>query len=206
MLAHLPAPKTTLRILETTDLHMHLLGYDYFGDRKDDRIGLAGLADLISGLRARAPQATLLFDNGDFLQGNPLADMLAAAHPATDTHPMIAAMNSLGYDALTLGNHEFDYGVPFLRRMLADAEPAVVCANISVKDASPLAVPYTLLTRHLMCDDGIARAIRIGVTGFAPRLCWTATVRPMQARSRCAISSTPHAGLFPPCARRAPIS
>lgn len=168
MSADPPAPRTTLRILQTTDLHMHLLGYDYFGDRADTRLGLAQLAGLITQLRAEMADATLLFDNGDFLQGNPLADMLATHLPAVSPHPMIAAMNSLSYDALTLGNHEFDFGLPFLRNALADAKPAIVNANLIVRDGPPLAEPYRILDRDLMCDDGVRRPIRIGVTGFAP--------------------------------------
>lgn len=64
-------PLGQLRILQTTDLHMHLLGYDYFADRQDHRCGLAGLADLIEDLRTKTTVATLQFDDGDFLQGNP---------------------------------------------------------------------------------------------------------------------------------------
>src|SRR6056297_1637946 len=105
----------TLRILETTDLHMHILGYDYFADRPDDSIGLCGLADLIALQRQKDEATTLLFDNGDFLQGNPLADHVFATQSAQGIHPIAAAMNEIGYDAITLGNHDLDHGVAFLR-------------------------------------------------------------------------------------------
>ena len=147
---------------------MHLLGYDYFADRHDNRIGLAGLADLIEDLRSEHTGGTLLFDNGDFLQGNPLADTLAATLGTGETQPMIAAMNCLHYDGITLGNHEFDYGLPFLRRTLCKLRAPVVSANINCSEEPALASPFCILTRDIICDDGIRRAIKIGVTGFAP--------------------------------------
>jgi 2',3'-cyclic-nucleotide 2'-phosphodiesterase/3'-nucleotidase len=147
---------------------MHLLGYDYFADRADARLGLAGLADLIDELRQQNEGATLLLDNGDFLQGNPLADIVAATLGADEVHPMIAAMNILGYDAITLGNHEFDFGLTFLRRALQDAKAAVVSANIQGTQGPALAAPFRILTRDIRCDDGTCRPIKIGVTGFAP--------------------------------------
>jgi 2',3'-cyclic-nucleotide 2'-phosphodiesterase/3'-nucleotidase len=146
---------------------MHLLGYDYFADRADARLGLAGLADLIDDLRTQNEGATLLFDNGDFLQGNPLADTVAATLGVNEVHPMIAAMNIMRYDAITLGNHEFDYGLAFLRRTLRDANAAVVSANIHCTHGA-LASDFSILTREIKCDDGIIRPIKIGITGFAP--------------------------------------
>jgi len=67
-------PSAQLRILETTDLHMQILGYDYFSDQVDQESGLIHLVDSIDALRSEDQVTTLLFDNGDFIQGNPLAD------------------------------------------------------------------------------------------------------------------------------------
>lgn len=156
-----------LRILETTDLHMQILPYDYFADGPDLRGGLVQLADQIAQLRADPQQTCLLFDNGDFLQGNPLADFLAASLNQR-IHPMIAAFAALGYDAVTLGNHEFNYGLPFLRKALAAAPFGVVCANIDWLAQQPLAQPYVLLERMITCDDGHSRPIRLGIIGFVP--------------------------------------
>lgn len=161
-------PLGRLRILQTTDLHMHLLGYDYFADQCDGRLGLASLVDNILDLRADNAGATLLFDNGDFLQGNPLGDILAATLGVNETHPMIAAMNCLRYDAITLGNHDFDYGVPFLRRALGRIKADVVSANICCVDGPSLAAPFRILKRDVACNDGVVRPVKIGVTGFAP--------------------------------------
>jgi 2',3'-cyclic-nucleotide 2'-phosphodiesterase/3'-nucleotidase len=135
--------------LQTTDLHMHLLGCDYFVDQRDDRLGLASLVDTIEELGTENTDATLLFDNGDFLQGNPLADTLATTSNAEETHTMIAAMNCLRYDAITLGNQEFDYGVPFLCRALGRLRAHVVSANIRCFDEPALASSFRILARDL---------------------------------------------------------
>jgi 2',3'-cyclic-nucleotide 2'-phosphodiesterase / 3'-nucleotidase len=158
----------TLRILATTDLHMQILPYDYFADRAEQIGGLVHLADQITALRADRSALTLLFDNGDFLQGNPLADTLAQAGSAKTTHPMIAAFAALHYDAINLGNHEFNYGLPFLRQALQDASCPVVCANIDWRDQVQIAQPFVILDRMIRCDDGRDHPLRIGVVGFVP--------------------------------------
>lgn len=155
-----------LRILETTDLHMQLLDYDYYADRPDNHSGLIRLIDQIDQQRSGPHQNSLLFDNGDFLQGNPLADYLATRAKPNDVHPMIAAFNALEYDAITLGNHEFNYGLPFLRRTLQDAQFPVTCANITHETGSALAQKFVILDRRLHCGDGQLRDIKIGVIGF----------------------------------------
>lgn len=161
-------PKGRLCILETTDLHMQILPYDYFADHEDDTMGLARLADKITALRADPAVTTLLFDNGDFLQGTPLADHVASTWHSGRVHPMIAAMNVLKYDAITLGNHEFDYGIPFLESVLEQVEFPVVCANLELTDHAPIAEPFQILKRPILCNDGISRDIHIGLIGFLP--------------------------------------
>ena len=158
-----------LRILATSDLHAHLLPFNYFADRRDPGVGLVGLAALIEQARAGCPN-TLLFDNGDTLQGAPLADAaLSELMPRGDPHPMIAAMNALGYDAATLGNHDFDFGLEALQTALAGARYPVVLANATWlgPDGGPF-LRHKILDRVLM-DDGLAPArLRIGVTGATP--------------------------------------
>ena len=162
------SPTGKLRVLATTDLHMQLLDYDYFADRTDRSIGLIGLVDHIVALRNDNRVTTLLCDNGDLIQGNPLADHLAARAGRYKTHPMIDALNLLQYDAMTLGNHEFDYGVDFLRDTLSKADFPVVSANVTCRDGRALAVPFTVIKRKIHCDDGVSRPIKIGITGFGP--------------------------------------
>ena len=162
------APTGHLRIMETTDLHMQILDYDYFADHPDKKTGLIRLANKIAALRADPDVTTLLMDNGDFLQGNPLADYIAANWESGRLHPMIAAMNVMGYDALGLGNHEFDYGIDFLRSALDRTEFPATCANLRLTDGQELVPPYAILQRNISCDDGMTRAIKIGVVGFLP--------------------------------------
>lgn len=169
------APDTVragLRILEITDLHANLLAYDYFADRPAQGTGLALAAALVGQLRAEA-DTCLVFDNGDFLQGNPMADGIAgdAGFGPGDLHPVIAAMNTLAFDAGTLGNHEFDYGLEFLTDAIAAASFPLVSANTfrqSDLGPQPIVPPWIILNRQVMCDDGQRRTLRVGVIGFAP--------------------------------------
>ena len=165
------AHQAHLRIIATTDLHMHVLPYDYYADRAAPSHGLAVMADLVASLRAGAP-ASLLLDNGDFLQGNPMGDVIAEQrHPGPGRpHPMIAAMNALGYDAAGLGNHEFNYGLDFLRDSLAAAAFPVVCANVGLPGsaAGTLRARYVILDRQLADAAGRLQTLRIGVLGVLP--------------------------------------
>ena len=165
------AAEVKLRLLETTDLHMNLLGYDYYQDKSTDQYGLARTITLIKTARAEAPN-TLLFDNGDLLQGNPLGDVIAKIAPLKDgeLHPAFKIMNALKYDAANLGNHDFNYGLPFLRRALAGAAFPYVNANVYLA-ATPDAhafMPYVLLDRELVDADGETHPIKVGVIGFVP--------------------------------------
>jgi 2',3'-cyclic-nucleotide 2'-phosphodiesterase/3'-nucleotidase len=162
-----------LRLIATTDLHASLLPYDYHANRPVTGRSLSNIANQIAEARSEVPNS-LLFDNGDFLQGNPLAEYIASAPRRRRTHPVIAAFNSLGYDAATLGNHEFNYGVGFLSTALLRAQFPVVSANIATRlGKSPLrdktlVPPFTLLKRQLIDGMGRAHTVRIGVIGFAP--------------------------------------
>ncbi|WP_204318702.1 bifunctional 2',3'-cyclic-nucleotide 2'-phosphodiesterase/3'-nucleotidase [Pseudooceanicola aestuarii] len=164
-----------LRIMETTDLHVHVFPYNYYADRPDDTVGLARTAAHVAGIRGEATNA-LLIDNGDFLQGNPMGDYIAYERGMKegDLHPVIQAMNALGFDASTLGNHEFNYGLDFLTKALAGADFPVVSANV-VKEmgATPTAdttliPPYVILDRKVTDGAGQEHAIKVGLIGFVP--------------------------------------
>lgn len=164
-----------LRIMETTDLHVHVFPYDYYSDREVDTVGLARTASLIGDIRAEATNS-LLLDNGDFLQGNPMGDYIAYERGMKegDTHPVINAMNALGFDASTLGNHEFNYGLDFLMKSVAGAGFPIVCANVAKKlgatprDDQTLLPPYVIVDREITNGGGTVQPIRIGFIGFVP--------------------------------------
>ncbi|WP_166416828.1 bifunctional 2',3'-cyclic-nucleotide 2'-phosphodiesterase/3'-nucleotidase [Cochlodiniinecator piscidefendens] len=166
-----------LRLIETTDLHVHVLPYDYYTDRPDDSIGLARIASLVSNLRSDASNS-LLFDDGDFLQGSPMGDYIAYERGMRDgdLHPIIAAMNAMEFDAATIGNHEFNYGLSFLLKSLAGAEFPVVSANVvrekrnEPTNDTPLVPPYKILNRVVIDGIGQHHNIKIGVIGFVPPL------------------------------------
>ncbi|WP_296476774.1 bifunctional 2',3'-cyclic-nucleotide 2'-phosphodiesterase/3'-nucleotidase [Roseinatronobacter sp.] len=164
-----------LRIMETTDLHVHLHPYDYYADCPNPDLGLARLAELIDHARQQVPNC-LLFDNGDFLQGTPVGDFFAYDRGVRtgEVHPVIAAMNALRYDAITLGNHEFNYGLEFLMGSLSQAQFPTVSANILRKTGRAplydqhLFRPYRLLQRDVVDRAGRSRSICVGVIGVAP--------------------------------------
>lgn len=174
--AALPAPlaaqtqaKLKLRVLETTDLHVNVVPYDYFRDAADDTVGLAKTANLIRIAQAEV-RNSLLFDNGDFLQGSSLGDYVAYKKglKAGDTHPMVAAMNALPYACGTLGNHEFNYGLEFLENGLAKSEFPLVCANVAKTEGAPLIDPWIMLDQSLEDEAGQKHVLKIGVIGFVP--------------------------------------
>ena len=169
------AGQAHLRLMETTDLHVHVFPYDYYGDRPVDTVGLARTAAHIADIRAEASN-TLLLDNGDFLQGNPMGDYIAYERGMKegDTHPIIAAMNAVGFDASTLGNHEFNYGLDFLMKSVAGANFPVVSANVVKTEGSDptkdttLVPPFVIMDKMLTDGAGQDHAIKIGLIGFVP--------------------------------------
>jgi 2',3'-cyclic-nucleotide 2'-phosphodiesterase / 3'-nucleotidase len=173
--AHAQANQAHLRVMETTDIHVHVWPYDYYVDRAVDTLGLSRTAAHVANIRAEATNS-LLLDNGDFLQGNPMGDFIAYERgmAAGDMHPVITAFNTLGVEAATLGNHEFNYGLSFLENALAGAAFPVVSANVvRTAGATPTAdatfvPPYVILDRTLTDGAGQTHPIRIGVIGFVP--------------------------------------
>jgi 2',3'-cyclic-nucleotide 2'-phosphodiesterase/3'-nucleotidase len=161
--------------METTDLHVHVFPYDYYADRPSDAVGLARTAAHINNVRAQAHNS-ILVDNGDLLQGNPMGDYIAYERGMKDgdLHPIIAAMNTIGFDVSTLGNHEFNYGLDFLLKSLNGADFPIVSANV-VKEMgrTPLAdttliKPYVILDREITDGTGQKHPVKIGLIGFVP--------------------------------------
>ncbi|WP_299652206.1 5'-nucleotidase C-terminal domain-containing protein [uncultured Tateyamaria sp.] len=153
-----------LRIAATTDVHMHLTGWDALRDTPLAHNGIDRLATLIRDERSRARGGFVLVDNGDALQGTPLGDFCTQM---PDDHPWPAILNALDYDAVGLGNHDFDFGLPFLEHVMAQANCAVLCAN-AVGGAIKGIAPVSLIEPSIPCSDGTDRSLRIGLTSVLP--------------------------------------
>lgn len=175
--ARAQANQAHLRIMETTDIHVNVLPYDYYADKPNDTMGLSRTASLIDAIRKEATNA-MLVDNGDFLQGNPMGDYIAYEKGMKDgdVHPVIKGMNELAYSCSTLGNHEFNYGLSFMDKVLAGANFPFVCANLvrgtelaaSPRDDKLYLKPYMILDRAIKDGSGAEHPVRIGIIGFVP--------------------------------------
>jgi 2',3'-cyclic-nucleotide 2'-phosphodiesterase/3'-nucleotidase len=156
-----------VRLLATSDLHCYLEAYDYYHDAPEDTVGLVRIAALVKAAKAESPNA-LLFDNGDLLQGNPLGDMIAmgGAMPKGAAHPVINAMNAMGYDAATPGNHDFNYGLEFLDGAIKGAKFPYVLANVDKPDGSSLLPPYHIFEKTFTDSAGKPHTVKIGVLGL----------------------------------------
>ena len=170
------AAEVKLRILLTSDVHMNLLDHDYYQDKATDEYGLARTITLIKAARAEA-RNSLLFDNGDLLQGSPLGDFVARVRPLQpgQVHPAYKVLNRLGVDAANIGNHEFNFGLPFLRQAIAGATFPYVSANVVLDEpgvppeqARPAFNPYVILERSFVDESGAAHKLKVGVIGFVP--------------------------------------
>ncbi|MEJ7807137.1 MAG: metallophosphoesterase, partial [Telluria sp.] len=182
--------RAVVALLETTDVHSNLVGYDYFRLAPEPSLGLERTAALIAAARAQYPN-NLLFDNGDTIQGTALADYEALVKPlACDkTLAVYKAMNLLGFDGGGIGNHEFNYGLAYLSQVtgnrfdVAGVDPAKprcagpkfpqVLANVySLKTRQPLFSPWRIIDKQIIGTgaDGmpVQTTLKVGIIGFTP--------------------------------------
>lgn len=117
-----------LAIVTTTDVHGRLRAWDYYANQAEAVRGLSRAATIVDSVRAANPGRVILLDAGDLLQGNPLA-YVAAKISSDRTNPIIAAMNAMQYDAAAIGNHEYNYGVPYLDSAVRQARFPFLSAN-----------------------------------------------------------------------------
>jgi len=120
----------------------------------------------------------MLIDNGDYLQGNPMGDWIAYERGMDGdvVHPVIEAMNVLGYDCGTLGNHEFNYGLSFMDKVNSGANYPIVCANLvngtelaaNPRDDKLYMKPYIILDKKVTDGSGEEQTVRVGFIGFVP--------------------------------------
>ena len=158
-----PVETRTLRLLQTSDLHTNIQPWDYFTGKADAQRGLAKVATLVKAARAENPGCTLLLDTGDTLQGTPLGTYYALVDN-TPQHPMAVAMNALGYDAMALGNHEFNYGLNVLNKFKGELSFPVLGANVRrASDGGEAFTPY-LIKEVCGVKVGILGLVTPGVT------------------------------------------
>lgn len=126
------AENTQITILGTTDLHGNVWGFSYEDNAETDADGMARVYTYVQEVRAENPN-TILTESGDFIQGTIMTDDLFNKFPEKE-HPVVAAMNFMGYDAITAGNHEFNWGITNMQTILGRSNAPVLAAN--VKDAN----------------------------------------------------------------------
>lgn len=168
-----PAKRYSFTVMGTTDLHGNIFNWDYFTDKEfDDKahndVGLAKISTLVDQVRkAKGRRNTLLIDAGDTIQGTQLSYYYAKVDPITarrgPVHPMAQAMNAIGYDAAALGNHEFNYGIPVLRKFEEQCDFPLLGANaLDAKTLRPAFPPYSM--HRLRTPHG--RDVRVAVLGL----------------------------------------
>src|SRR5580765_4156573 len=119
--------RSVITILSTTDLHGNILPIDYYTGKPDAR-GLAKVASIVRVARKENPSGTLLLDSGDAIQGTPLEYVHNRTHNAPPD-PMMLSMNALAYDAMAVGNHEYNFGLAVLEKARGEARFPWLSAN-----------------------------------------------------------------------------
>ena len=157
-----------LQILATSDTHGKFDPWDYAANKEDTTGSVAQQATAIKQLRTAD---TLVIDAGDTIQGNSSQLFLE-----DDVHPMVAAMNAIGYDVWVTGNHEYNYGMDTLKKIIAEQNAKVLTGNVYAPDGTPLADGYTIVRKKDlkigligMVTPNITRWDAVNLTG------WTVT-------------------------------
>jgi 2',3'-cyclic-nucleotide 2'-phosphodiesterase/3'-nucleotidase len=180
--------RAQVAILETTDVHSNVLSYDYYKQREDASVGYERTATLIRQARTQFPNS-FLFDSGDTIQGSVLADYQAQVKPVGcgEELGIYRAMDALGYDGGTAGNHEFNYGLGFLSqvtgtpmnvegghsdRCVGPHFPLVLANVLSARDGAPIFKPWTVVQKNITVTepDGHTHSVplKVGIIGFTP--------------------------------------
>ncbi|GAA0078493.1 5'-nucleotidase C-terminal domain-containing protein [Clostridium sp. CTA-5] len=142
-----------LQILTTTDSHGRFLPYDYAVNVTDNSGSLAQISTAVNDLRSKNPNNTIVVDAGDIIQDNSESLFINDSN-----NPMITAMNKIGYDTITLGNHEFNYGIPALKNIMKQFNGTVLGGNVYDTDGKTrIAAPYKIVERS---------GVKVGIIGM----------------------------------------
>ena len=139
-----------LKIYFTSDLHGYVYPTDYT-QRSEKNIGLLNIINEFN-----KDGNTLIIDAGDTIQGSPFTNYLSSSQ--FDLHPIAAIMNAGGYDFITLGNHDFNYGREYLKKYLNNLNATCLCANVTDTTGELPIVPYKIKTME--------NGLKIGLLGF----------------------------------------
>ena len=139
-----------LKIYFTSDLHGYVYPTDYV-DKSEKNIGLLNIIN-----QFEKDGNTLIIDAGDTIQGSPFTNYLSNAE--FDVHPIATIFNEGGYDYITLGNHDFNYGYDYLKKYLYNLDAKCLCANVDDKTNELGILPYDIKT--------LGNGLKVGIIGF----------------------------------------
>lgn len=141
--------EVTIQLLATSDIHNKFYPYEYATNEESKSGSLAQIATAINELKT---DNTIIIDAGDTIQDN-----YSELFLNDEIVPMIAGMNAIGYDAWVLGNHEFNYGMEFLNKVMKTSKAKVLSGNVYNPDKTRLADSYTIIEKN---------GVKVGIIGM----------------------------------------
>ena len=139
-----------LKLYFTSDLHGYVYPTDYM-DKSEKNIGILNIIN-----QFKKDGNTLIIDAGDTIQGSPFTNYLS--NSKFDIHPIATIFNEGGYDYITLGNHDFNYGYDYLKSYLTNLNAKCLCANVVDKTSTLPILPYDIKT--------LENGLKVGLIGF----------------------------------------
>lgn len=151
------ANNMTLTVLGTSDIHGTITSWSYESNKDTLDRGMTHVKTYVDSVK-KENKNTLVIDNGDTIQGTILTDDLYNKD-MTVKNPVIEMMNYIGYDSMTLGNHEFNFGLPTVEKIMKEAKFPILSANIyNKKDGKNFATPYVVKT---------VNGVKVGILGLS---------------------------------------